>query len=227
MRYRTAEALKKDHCEVAEKYRQKVSWGISDPLIAQRMRGYIMPDAEILDVGSASGAGAESLRKAGYRHVAGIDFDDYRMPGSLGYMTSFKIVDLNNSPIPHADESFDAVIAFAVLEHLENAFHCLREATRVLRQGGILIMSLPNIYRISSGLNLMVGRHVQGYHAGNDHIMILSKEILGKAFQGRLKIIETVYSPGFARIPIIRQKLRMPRGRLFSTKVCYILRKVA
>jgi hypothetical protein len=46
--------------------------------------------------------------------------------------------------LPFADESFDLVVAFEVIEHLERWPDLLAEARRVLRSDGILLVSTPN-----------------------------------------------------------------------------------
>jgi len=46
--------------------------------------------------------------------------------------------------LPHRDASFDLVVAFEVIEHLENWREFLLEARRVLTPGGQFIVSTPN-----------------------------------------------------------------------------------
>lgn len=51
---------------------------------------------------------------------------------------------LDTDCLPAADSNFDLVVAFALLEHLQNPDNFLREVFRVLRPGGILMLSTPN-----------------------------------------------------------------------------------
>ena len=48
--------------------------------------------------------------------------------------------------LPFADETFDAVACFEVLEHVENPALAVGEAVRVLRPGGIYVLSTPFLY---------------------------------------------------------------------------------
>lgn len=48
--------------------------------------------------------------------------------------------------LPLADESCDAVACFEVLEHVENPSRAIHEAVRVLRRGGIYVISAPFLY---------------------------------------------------------------------------------
>lgn len=57
-----------------------------------------------------------------------------------------KQVDLNVSPIPYADEFFDSVLIGDVIEHVANPMALLCESNRVLKPGGVLVVSTPNPY---------------------------------------------------------------------------------
>ena len=68
-------------------------------------------------------------------------------------------VDLTRG-LPYPDESFDLVVLTEVIEHLENHRAALGEVARVLRPGGHLILTTPNIMRLDSRLGFMLsGMH--------------------------------------------------------------------
>lgn len=52
--------------------------------------------------------------------------------------------DLELDPLPADDSTFDLVVALALVEHLHNPDNFLREVRRVLRPGGVLLLSTPN-----------------------------------------------------------------------------------
>jgi len=53
--------------------------------------------------------------------------------------------DLNDFPWPWSDESFDKVLAIAVLEHIRaTLIESINECWRLLRPGGILFVKLPH-----------------------------------------------------------------------------------
>jgi len=65
-------------------------------------------------------------------------------------------VDLNCEALPFAEASFDLVTCSEVLEHLENYRQLLREAARVLKPGGLLIVTTPNVLNMQSRLRYMI-----------------------------------------------------------------------
>ncbi len=68
-------------------------------------------------------------------------------------------VDLTRG-LPYPDASFDLVLLTEVIEHLENHRAAICELARVLRPGGRLVLTTPNIMRLNSRLGfLLSGMH--------------------------------------------------------------------
>ena len=65
-------------------------------------------------------------------------------------------LDLNTHPLPYADESFDLVTCSEVLEHVENYRAVLREIQRVLKPGGLMVVTTPNVLNMKSRLRYLV-----------------------------------------------------------------------
>lgn len=65
-------------------------------------------------------------------------------------------IDLENDQIPSPDETFDWVVCCEVLEHMEiDPMFMLAEVNRVLKPGGRMLLSTPNIVS-STGLHKML-----------------------------------------------------------------------
>lgn len=97
----------------------------------------------VLDIACGEGYGAASLRAAGASNVIGVDVaagacshakDKYGIETRQGSAES----------IPLADAEVDAVVSFETIEHVARPLLFLDECKRVLRPGGILIISTPN-----------------------------------------------------------------------------------
>lgn len=102
---------------------------------------------DLLEIPAGEGALAWQLHKLGYRVTAG-DID----PGffKVGMIRCIRI-DLNFE-FPVASESFDFVSCIEGIEHLQDQFAFVRECCRVLKPGGMLVLSTPNILNMASRL---------------------------------------------------------------------------
>ncbi len=120
-------------------------------------------EMRILDVSCGDGDVIDLLAKDGCR-VEGTHFrdDDYIFKNPSPALQTEKIhkgIDLCR-PLPLPDSSYDVVIATEVLEHLPSHITFFSEAGRILAEGGHLIVSTPNIQRLSSRVRfLLTGNH--------------------------------------------------------------------
>jgi SAM-dependent methyltransferase len=65
------------------------------------------------------------------------------------------IVDLNVEKIPFSDGYFDLVTCTEVIEHLEHYRESIREMYRVLKPGGTLVITTPNILNLKSRVRFL------------------------------------------------------------------------
>src|SRR5215212_5698336 len=99
-------------------------------------------DLHVLDAGCGSGGNLRFLRR--YGTVAGIDLAAEAL--SLGRLNTLSaLARASVLALPFADASFDLVTSFEVLYHraVPDERAALREAWRVLRPGGRLLLRLP------------------------------------------------------------------------------------
>jgi SAM-dependent methyltransferase len=124
-----------------------------------RARRWLPPDAlRVLDVGCGYGHGAAAIAARGPadRVIVGVEPDPEHREMGRRYFPWLTIIDAGAEAIPAADGSADAVLMLDVLEHLAQPDRAIAEARRVLRPGGVLVVSVPHrgaLWRLDS-LNL-------------------------------------------------------------------------
>ncbi len=106
-----------------------------------------------LDIGAGRGELIARLATAIPLESFACDFhvERFQVPG-----VPIERVDLNSEPLPYAGEEFDLVTCSEVLEHLENPRGVLREIHRVLKPGGLFIVTTPNVANAYSRVRYLV-----------------------------------------------------------------------
>lgn len=103
----------------------------------------------ILDAACGSGDLSAALHARGH-HVWGVDVrNTLTCSGAKALGARFRVGDLNRG-IPFPDDHFDVVLCVEGIEHLENVFLFAREAFRVCKPGGLLVVTTPNVCSIRS-----------------------------------------------------------------------------
>jgi SAM-dependent methyltransferase len=99
----------------------------------------------VLDLGCGTGYGSFILAESA-RRVFGIDISEeavgFARQNYFARNISFSVADCSNLSL--ATGSLDSVVCFEVIEHLPEQESLLREAHRVLKADGFLIISTPN-----------------------------------------------------------------------------------
>lgn len=124
-------------------------------------------------------------------------------------------VDLEKTPLPADDESFDYVVCSEVIEHMEiDPMFMLSEINRVLKPGGILILSTPNAVSTHSLTKMVYGIepyfYMQynkngDYHRHNYEYSVhtLSRVLKSAGFNGSIWTEDTFEDP----IPTVAERL--------------------
>lgn len=126
---------------------------------------HIPAKGRVLDIGNAPGYLAIMLLQAGF-NIDGVNLSDewnstYPDPK---YVKLFRTVssDVEKQALPYADASFDAIVFTEVLEHIAitHPKEILGEFTRVLKPGGKVMFSTPNVCNVSNIVALAKGLNV-------------------------------------------------------------------
>ncbi len=101
--------------------------------------------ARILDVGCGPGFWTRELARRGY-DVAAVDLTEtavriaQRSLALFGLRADVRQGDAEN--LPFADSSFDGVVSHGVIHHTPDTARCVAEMARVLRPGGLAVVSV-------------------------------------------------------------------------------------
>lgn len=117
---------------------------------------------DILDMGSAEGRTLSMIQDTWpHAHCVGLEYAQDLIDACTDERLDMVRGDVLSLPFP--DASFDAVTASAIIEHVESPNVMLQEAFRVLRPGGVLIITTPDPFfeRIASAIGHLAGEHHQ------------------------------------------------------------------
>ncbi|HOV21514.1 MAG TPA: class I SAM-dependent methyltransferase [bacterium] len=118
--------------------------------IADIIKIFLPSQGKILDVGCGLGGYLIWLKSEGF-NIYGIDFSKEAIRRLKIYNPSLDVEISDCEALPFSDNYFDVYISLGVLEHIESGcLKALKEANRVLRDNGIVIISVPflNLYRL-------------------------------------------------------------------------------
>jgi SAM-dependent methyltransferase len=124
-------------------------------------RREIRQGARIIDVGSSTGTNLRMLRDAGFSNIIGVDFSDealrWCVQKGLG-----AVIKADVTRLPFGDSEADLILATDVIEHIHNHTAAISEIARVLKPGGIALITVP-AFQLLWGLQDKVAQHKRRY----------------------------------------------------------------
>jgi len=135
---------------LGEEFKQDVEYKEDDTLRSRfKLLSHLIEGQKVLEIGCGNGDLSLEIAKLGF-DVIGIDISE---PGicqavelvqkeNLDARAKFMVMDATSLEFP--DNSFDTVLIAEVLEHVRDSRKLLEEAVRVVRNGGRVIVSVPD-----------------------------------------------------------------------------------
>lgn len=112
----------------------------------------------ILDLGCGDGNVTIRIAEACCaKEVFGVDVDDQALQQAQRKGMTVVKADLNVDKLPFQANYFDLVIMAEVIEHLLDPDHALQQVQRVLKPGGYLLLTTPNLGWYVNRLVLLFG----------------------------------------------------------------------
>lgn len=141
----------------------------------------------VLDVGCGSGKLAFPLMNKGF-NVVGVEYDRRPLRSFRGQDAGAALVNADAQTLPFTETSFTCVVAVELIDNLPNRSSFYRQAWRVLRPGGWLLVTLTNkhslkgvfygVYLRLTGRQRDAGFYEMDYNAGVAEITAVGFEIV-------------------------------------------------
>lgn len=156
-------------------------------------------NAHVLDVGCGTGANLQLLSDMQFKAV-GLDANSEAIRFCAAKGLSARLGSATDLPFP--DQTFDVVLATDVIEHLEDDAKALREIARVLKKGGLAIITVP-AFKSLWGRQDEIAHHKRRY---------LKRDLLHTVRISDLKPLQSFYFNYLLFLPILAVRRAIAAG---------------
>jgi len=163
-------------------------------LLARELARLPGPPGVAIDIGAAGGGNTRVLRELGWRELV----IEYGEEGALtAVRRGLRTVRADGTALPLRTGGVDLVVAFDVLEHIEDDVAAAAEIQRSLRPGGTLLVAVPCDMDLWSAHDVAVG-HVRRY----------DRDSLRRLIDGAGLTVEDLRSWNVLLRPVVRMRRR-------------------
>ncbi|MEV6867970.1 class I SAM-dependent methyltransferase [Streptosporangium subroseum] len=151
-----------------------------------------------LDIGAAGGGNTRVLVKHGWSALVA-DFSETAV--ELARLRGLRAIHADARDLPLPDMEFDLVLAFDVLEHIEEDDRAVHELVRVLRPGGTALITVPCDMALWSAHDVASG-HVRRY----------TRDGLRTLLAGQGLVIDRLWSWNVLLRPVVARRRKHTSG---------------
>lgn len=114
-------------------------------------------NGKILDIGCGDGFISSIIAREAGAKVYGLDISMHAVSKAKERGIAARVLNLDRQAFPFRKDSFDAVFCGDVLEHVHDTESLLENISHVLKPGGYVILSIPNIASWYNRIFLLFG----------------------------------------------------------------------
>ncbi|MFA6981752.1 MAG: class I SAM-dependent methyltransferase [Patescibacteria group bacterium] len=185
-----------------EKYYDRLAYGFKSTARLDHRRILELVDFEdkrVLDIGCGLGT-LLKLIPSSVKNKSGIESNAFAVESCK--KDGLNVIEHNDlEKLPFRQESFDVVIMNEVIEHLRNPEKVVKEVQRIIRSGGVLVLTTPN--------KTLLVRNTDPTHCSEMNFSELENLIRNGGFK-----ITAHEVCGFGPYSFIGRKILFPLGRM-------------
>ena len=134
-------------------------------VVLELVKRFLPEPSSVADLAAGEGAFTVRLRELGH-DVQAVDAsrDNWKADD-----IPLRIADLDSefgNSLVSDSSKLDAVVAIEIIEHLENPFRFVRECAKMLKPGGLLFVTSPNVEAVSSRMIFLYTGRLKYFNVG-------------------------------------------------------------
>jgi SAM-dependent methyltransferase len=198
-------------------------------------RDLIDRDSVTLEIQSRTAQGTAFWAERGYVRTSHIvDFSEKMLAIASSRLSQmgldFEAHLVRSFPLPFSSSTFDLILCYETIEHLSDRDTLVSELARMLRPGGWIILTCPNllwepVHSLSAIFNV--------HHSEGPHRFLRRNSLLSLFWSSRLEIVRensTIILPFSSGLSVSADQFlegRLPEGvkRLIALRRSFVLRK--
>jgi len=133
--------------------------------VLELINQYLDKQSEILDLGAGEGEFSRRLIEANYQAIPVDGFDIYWRNPQIPLLIANFDTEFASKISPNG-KKFDAIAAIEIIEHVENPYSFVRECAKLLKPGGFLFITSPNVESIASRILFLYTGRIKAFEEG-------------------------------------------------------------
>jgi len=191
--------------------------GLKDRKIITHLLDYGITGKRCLDIGPGTGRWLTFLRENRASYLGAIDISQESLDICRRLCDKTQRADIAVEKLDFESNYFDIIISFEVLEHLRNPSNYISEMIRVIKNGGLVMMSTPNLVSLASRIRMFFGLRPMAMTLDETHVRFYRKKDITRLFSD-YNVIPKFIPTSISLNPITpKSRFRIPSfGKLSS-----------